>query len=188
MFHQRRVFSIVLLDDATKWYEVQLRKTPQVVQHLYDRGISKETIIRFRLGYAPNGWTQLYSYLYSKKYTNAEIESAGLIKPRPQADGYYDRFRSRIMFPLFDTRGRVVGFSGRVHTLDASESKEAKYINSPESPLFNKSELLYGYHTAKTEIAKQGYCILVEGQFDVLLSQQSGYPHTVAISGTGLMA
>ncbi len=171
-----------LLDLATKWYEVQLRKTPDVVDYLLKRGLTKDTIIKFRIGYVRDAWRDIYDYLQSKKFTDHEIERAGLAVPK-KGSGYYDRFRSRIMFPLFDSRSRVVGFSGRIF---GDNQEVAKYINSPEGPLFDKSKVLYGYHTAKSVISKMDYCILVEGQLDVLLSQQSGYENTVAISGTGL--
>lgn len=173
---------LVLMDTATKWYEVQLRKNKEVVDYLLNRGLTKETIISFRLGFVPDGWRGIYDYLKSKKFTDREIERAGLAVSK-DGSGYYDRFRSRIMFPLFDGRGRVVGFSGRIF---GDETKGAKYINSPEGPLFDKSKMLYGYHTAKSAMSKEDYCILVEGQFDVILSQQAGYKNTVAISGTGL--
>lgn len=171
-----------LLDLATKFYEVGLRKNREVVDYLLSRGLNKETIIKFRIGFARDSWRDIYEYLKSKKFTDSEIERAGLAIPK-QGAGYYDRFRSRIMFPLMDGRGRVVGFSGRIFNGD---EKSAKYINSPEGPLFDKSKVLYGYHTAKSVMSKQDYCILVEGQLDVLMSQQTGYENTVAISGTGL--
>jgi DNA primase len=177
-----RVRLFELLDLATKWYEVQLRKNKDVVDYLLKRGLTKETIVKFRLGFVPDGWRDIYDYLKSKNFTDREIERAGLAVAK-QGSGYYDRFRSRIMFPLFDGRGRVVGFSGRIW---GESDKAAKYINSPEGPLFDKSKVLYGYHFAKSAMSKEDYCILVEGQLDVLLSQQSGYENTVAISGTGL--
>ncbi len=167
-----------ILDDATKWYEINLRKNPAIVEHLLGRGLSKETIIKFRVGFSKDSWQDCYDYLKSRKYSDADIASVGLITKKDQG-GYYDRFRSRIMFPLMDSRGRVVGFSGRIH---GDEDKGAKYVNSPDGPLFDKSKVLYGYHTAKTAISKADACILVEGQFDVLLAQQSGYINTVAIS------
>ncbi len=171
-----------LLDLATKFYEIQLRKNKEVVKYLLDRGLSKETIIRFRIGFAPESWDDLYRYLRSKKFTDHEIEKAGLITSK-KPGSFYNRFRKRIMFPLMDGRGRVVGFSGRIFEGD---EKSAKYVNSPEGLLFDKSKVLYGYHRAKSAISKQDTCIFVEGQFDVLLAQQSGYENTVAISGTGL--
>jgi DNA primase len=172
-----------LLDDATKWYEVNLRKNKEVVDYLVGRGLTKETIVAFRIGYAKDSWDDLYTYLKKKKYTDQQIQQAGMGVARGQ--GSYDRFRSRIMFPFRDHRGRVVAFSGRIFTKDL-ESKEAKYVNSPEGPLFDKSKILFGYDSAKQAIAKQETCILVEGQFDVIMSQQAGNLNTVAVSGTGL--
>jgi len=173
-----------ILDDATKWYEIHLRKNPKIVDHLEKRGLTKETMVKFRIGFALDSWRDIYEYLISRNYLDADIEAVGLIIKK-DSGGYYDRFRSRIMFPLFDGRGRIVGFSGRIFT-DDPDTKGAKYVNSPEGPLFDKSKVLYGYHSAKSEMSKKDACILVEGQFDVLMAQQSGYTHTVAISGTGL--
>jgi DNA primase len=176
-----------LLDDATKWYEVQLRKNPEVLEYLYGRGINKDTIINYRLGYVPNEWREIYSYLVKKKYSNEEILESGLVVSKEgQSGAYYDRFRSRIMFPLMDAQGRVVAFSGRVFGDQAALPNIPKYLNSPETELFHKSSLLYGYHKAKTAFSKTSFCIVVEGQFDLLLAHQSGYLNTVAISGTGL--
>ncbi|MCA9353155.1 DNA primase [Patescibacteria group bacterium] len=172
-----------ILDDASKWYEVHLRKNKEVVEYLTGRGLTKDTITQFRLGFALAEWRDIYRYLQSRKYSDADIESVGLIIKK-DGSGYYDRFRSRIIFPLFDTQGRIIGFTGRI--FGNEDTKGAKYVNSPESELFDKSAVLYGYHTAKTAMARAGNCILVEGQFDVLLAQQTGYTNTVAISGTGL--
>lgn len=180
--HHKKLLNV--LDYATKWYEVQLRKNSSVVQYLIDRGLEKQTIAHWRLGFVREAWRDIYEYLVSRKYSDHDIEQVGLVIKK-QDGGYYDRFRSRVMFPLMDGRGRVVGFSGRIfgETTDASG---AKYINSPEGVLFDKSKVLYGYHQAKHAISKYDSCILVEGQFDVLLAHQSGFEHTVAISGTGL--
>lgn len=173
-----------ILDDACRWYEVQLRKTPEVIDYLLSRGLKKETIIKFRIGYVPEGWQQLYSYLKSKKYSDEAIAEVGLITKK-KGGNYYDRFRSRVMFPLMDTQGRVVGFSGRIFG-ESDDGRAAKYVNSPEGPYFNKSHILFGYSFAKHDIRTKDACLLVEGQFDVIMCQQSGYINTVAISGTGL--
>ena len=173
-----------ILDDITKRYEVYIRKNSDIIDYLLGRGLSKDTIVQFRLGFSQDSWQDCYDYLKSLKYTDEDIELTGLIIKK-KGSGYYDRFRSRIMFPLFDGRGRIIGFSGRIHS--SGDSKEtAKYINSPEGPIFDKSRVLYGYHIAKTSMSKEDCCIIVEGQFDVLLAQQAGYTNTVAISGTGL--
>ena len=120
--------------------------------------------------------------LAAKGFKEQEMEKAGLVIKSPK--GYYDRFRSRIMFPLADSAGRVVGFSGRI--FGDEENKMGKYINSPETILFSKSQLLYGYDKAKSEIRKQNACILVEGQMDLLMAHQAGFSNTVAVSGTAL--
>ncbi len=174
-----------ILDRAAKLYEVEMRKNKDVVDYLLSRGLTKETMVAWRIGFVPNQWRLVYDYLASKKYSDTDIESVGLIVPK-DGGGYYDRFRSRVMFPLFDSRSRVVGFSGRIFNEEQEDVKGAKYVNSPEGPLFDKSKVLYGYHTAKNAMSKKDQCILVEGQFDVILSQQAGYTNTVAISGTGL--
>lgn len=173
-----------ILDDATRWYEVNLRKNKKAVDYLLDRGLTKDTIVNFRIGFAKDSWSDVYDYLKKKGYTDHDIELCGLTVKKDKG-GYYDRFRSRIMFPIMDSRGRVAGFSGRIFS-DNPDEKGAKYVNSPEGPLFDKSKLLYGYHTAKSEISKKQQCILVEGQFDVLMAQQAGSVNTVAVSGTGL--
>jgi len=173
-----------ILDEVTKWYEVNLRKNKDVVEYLLERGLTKETIVKFRVGFAKDSWSDVYDYLKKKGHSDNDIKLCGLIVEKDKG-GYYDRFRSRIMFPIMNSRGRVVGFSGRIFNEDPDQ-KGAKYVNSPEGPLFDKSKLLYGYHTAKSEISKTQQCIMVEGQFDVLMAQQVGSVNTVAVSGTGL--
>jgi len=128
----------------------------------------------------------LYDYLKSKNYKDTEIEKAGLIKKSDkennhESKNYYDRFRDRIMFPISDSAGRIVAFSGRALSIN---DKTAKYINSPETLLYNKSDILYGYDKAKQHIKKAKTCILVEGQMDLILAHQAGFPYTVAVSGT----
>lgn len=172
-----------LLDDACKWYEVNLRKNTKVVDYLLARGLTKETIVKFRIGFAQDSWNDLYNYLKKKNYSDEQIRLSGMGVPK--STRMYDRFRSRVMFPFRDHRGRVVAFSGRIFS-DEPNPQEAKYVNSPEGPLFDKSKILYGYDTAKQAIAKQETCVLVEGQFDVIMAQQVGTQHTVAVSGTGL--
>ena len=103
---------------------------------------------------------------------------------RKTEKGFYDYFRNRIMFPIFDSADRVVAFSGRI--LSGENEKTPKYINSPETELYNKSQILYGYNKAKHSMRKNNFCILVEGQIDLILSHQSGFSNTVALSGTAL--
>tara|TARA_B100001179_G_scaffold231014_1_gene219906 strand:- start:5095 stop:6843 length:1749 start_codon:yes stop_codon:yes gene_type:complete len=173
-----------LLDTATKYFEVNLRKNKEVVEYLKERGLTTETMKQFRLGYALGEWQGCYDTLKQRGYTDQEIHQAGLVIKK-DTGGYYDRFRDRVMFPIMDAQGRVVGYSGRILKED-SEKPAAKYINSPEGVLYDKSNILYGYDKAKSAISKEGSVILVEGQFDVVMAHQAGYQNTVAISGTGL--
>ena len=133
------------------------------------------------LGYAPSGWRNLLPFLMKKGYHEDEIETAGLIIRGK--NGYYDRFRGRVMFTLKDHRGNIVGFSGR---LLSKEAKEAKYINSPETPLYHKSKVLYGLDVTAKSISEADQAIICEGEFDVLTSFESGISNIVAIKGTAL--
>ncbi|MEK7644730.1 MAG: DNA primase [Patescibacteria group bacterium] len=188
---RQRLF--LCLESATIFFQRTLYENAQykaVVEYLTGRGLTKDTIKEWRIGYAPDAWQILSDYLKSKRFTEQDMEKVGLTKAREPKDGsvggtgHYDRFRGRIMFPLFDSSGRVIGFSGRIFGPD--DGKSAKYLNSPETELFKKSEMLYGFHKAKQGIREKGYSILVEGQMDMLMSQQVGFTNTVAVSGTAL--
>ncbi len=176
----------VILEEAANYYRSNLREHPEVLKYLTDRGLTAETIEKFGLGYAKASWRALSEYLVSRNMSPALIEKAGLIKMGPK--GAYDRFRGRIMFPLFDSSGRVVAFSGRIfdESLEGEGSTPAKYVNSPETPLYHKSSLLYGFDKAKEGIRKWTFAIIVEGQMDLLMSHQAGFTNTVALSGTAL--
>ncbi len=178
---------LAIMEDATKFFEAGLQSSKDAQEYLKKRGIKSETAKEFRIGYIPADWRLLYTYLKNKKYADNEIEKAGLIK-RPEEIGgvkkeYYDRFRGRIMFPISDSGGRVIAFSGRILIDDG---KSAKYLNSPDTILFNKSTVLYGIDKAKQTIRIKDYSILVEGQMDLVLSHQAGIKNTVAVSGTAL--
>jgi DNA primase len=152
-----------------------------------NRGIVEATIKDFRIGWAPDGWKNLCSYLKGKGWSEAILEKAGLIKlsnvSGHDARSYYDRFRGRIIFPIADSSGRIIAFTGRILKDDG---KSAKYLNSPDSPIFDKSMILFGLDKAKTEIRRKGYSILVEGQMDLIMSHQIGIKNVVASSGTAL--
>ena len=153
--------------------------------HAYalSRGLSEETVKSWNLGYAPDAWRTVLEKLSEAGFTNAELTAAGLVKEADEKKGtWYDRFRKRLMFPIRDAAGRTVAFTGRA--LDPEDP--AKYLNSPETELYKKSEILFGMDKAKDAIRKQGYAILVEGQMDLLLLHQIGFQNTVAISGTAL--
>jgi DNA primase len=174
----------MILEDATVFFEKNLTLHVGAQEYLKKRGITPETITHFRIGFIPADWRLLYTHLRDKKYSDAEIEKAGLAKRAEQKEkGFYDRFRGRIMFPIADSSGRIIAFSGRILVDDG---KSAKYLNSPDTILFNKSTVLYGIDKAKQDIRTRGYTILVEGQMDLVLSHQAGIRNTVAVSGTAL--
>ena len=175
------------LESTALFFERNLKESKEATEYVLGRGINEKTMVEFRIGFAKNGWDFLYQHLRGEKFTDREIEQAGLAK---QGDkGMYDRFRSRIMFPITDTSGRVIAFSGRIFEkglpVDVVE-KSAKYLNSPDTPVFNKSMVLYGLDKAKDSIRKNNFSILVEGQMDLVLSHQAGFKNTVATSGTAL--
>jgi DNA primase len=170
-----------ILSDSRKFYENELKKNEAVINYLKERGIKGETAKEFGIGFAPDGWRNLQGFLKSKNYTDTEIEKAGMVVKSDK--GYYDRFRSRIMFPLSNSAGQVVGFSGRIFGKDDGMGK---YINTPQTVLYDKSRILYGFDKAKMEIRKKDACVLVEGQMDVAMSHQAGIKNAVAVSGTAL--
>jgi DNA primase len=173
-----RLFEI--MEVATIFFTSKLDDVSRA--YLTKRGISDATMQVFRVGYVGNEWTSLTDYLKSKKFSDREIIDAGLGKSNERG-GVTDKFRNRIMFPIADSAGRVVAFSGRSFGEHAS-SEAPKYLNSPETALFHKSHILYGYDKAKIEMRKLGCAILVEGQMDLILSHQAGWSNTVAVSGT----
>lgn len=174
-----------VLELATTFFQKQLQGNKKAMQYLLDRGLTEKMVSDWRIGFAPQDWRQLHDYLLTKKIPVSDMETVGLVKRSEKSDGTaYDRFRARIIFPLFDPSSRVIGYSGRIFGVPDSEGP--KYLNSPDTPLFNKSETLYGYHKAKEGIRQWKYTILVEGQMDLLLCHQHGYTNTVATSGTSL--
>jgi DNA primase len=176
------------MESATAFFEGELKKKPAAVAYLRERGLTDETIAGFRIGWAPNEWRALTTHLGAKNHAEADIEKAGLAKRTDK--GMYDRFRSRIMFPIADSAGRIVAFSGRIFIEPGAKPIEGqeppKYLNSPETPLFHKSRILYGYDRAKLSIRKYNCTVLVEGQMDLVMSHQAGWTNTVAVSGTAL--
>ncbi len=177
-----------LMEAATVFYQEQLKANPEAEKYLAKRSVSPESIASFRIGFAPHpdtsGWRAVTLALRAKGFTDTELELAGLSKRSEEKKGdLYDRFRDRIMFPISDTGGRVIAFSGRIlHDVEG----QGKYINSPETPIFKKGSTLYGLDKAKFEIRRKDLAILVEGQLDLVLSHQAGFSHTVASSGTAL--
>ena len=182
---------LLVIEESTKYFEIQLEKSAEASKYVKGRGITDSTRKEFRIGFAPEGWRNLSVYLKGKGFAEVIMEKAGLVKkPEDSAEkqssgqsSYYDRFRGRIMFPIFDSSGRVIAFSGRILKEDKDS---AKYLNSPETPLYDKAMVLYGLDKAKSEIRRLGYSILVEGQMDLVMSHQAGIKNTVASSGTAL--
>lgn len=176
-----------ILEAATTYYENERVVTPTVATYLEGRQVSSETILKWRIGYAPGpperSWRELRQHLRTKGYTDEIMTLAGLIKSAGAGKEPFDVFRDRVMFPLRDQNGKVVAFSGRLLRKD---SDAPKYVNSPETPLYHKSELLYGYDLAKQSIRQLGFWLVVEGQFDVVMSHQVGYTNAVAVSGTAM--
>jgi len=182
---------------SAKFYHKILLDSPlaeSTRKYLQKRGIKKEVIAEFQLGFSPDKWDTLLKFLSKRGYQEKEIEEAGLIIKKQQGSGYYDRFRNRLMFPINNTHGQVVGFTARVlPSLEKSKNKKeeeekiiAKYINTPETDVYNKSGVLYGLDKAKLAAKSKNYFILVEGNMDVLSCHQAGNKNAVCTSGTAL--
>lgn len=178
---REKIFQI--LEEATRYFEDNLKLNDDAKSYLQKRGVAEKTRIAFRIGYAPDEWRSLLADLKNKKFAESDLEKAGLIKKGEAGGNYYDRFRGRIIFPIADSAGRIVGFSGRILK---GKPDDAKYLNSPETELFVKSRILYGLDKAKAMIRRRDFVVLVEGQMDLLMSHQAGVTNTVASSGTAL--
>ncbi len=174
-----------ILAVATSFYQHALRQPEgqQALEYLKKtRHLREETIQQFQLGYAPVGWEILYRYLVeAKRYPLQLVEQAGLILPRKSGDGYIDRFRSRLMIPIHDTPGRIIGFGGR-----SLGDEQPKYLNSPETELFDKSKTLFALDKASDAISKQDRAVVVEGYFDAIALHACGITNVVASLGTAL--
>ena len=166
---------------AADYYRKQLlgRGGAKAREYLKGRGVDGKWAETFALGYASESWDGLARHLSNRKVALNDAERVGLIVKKER--GYYDRFRERLIIPIRDTSGRVVGFGGR-----SMSGREPKYLNSPESPLFKKSEVLYGLCEARKAIVRKGYALIVEGYFDLIALHIKGFTHTVATMGTAL--
>lgn len=153
------------------------------LDYLKQRQLSMQTIKNFQLGLAMDSWDDLLNFLKAKGYTETEIFQAGFVVKKEKGAGFYDRFRGRIMFPIWDIHGNVIGCTGRILKGD---EKIAKYVNTPESPLYNKSRVLYGLDKAKATIRAADLAVLVEGNMDVIASHQAAVTNVIACSGTAL--
>ncbi|MBM7623196.1 DNA primase [Sporohalobacter salinus] len=169
---------------AVKFFNYLLTETKQgskAYEYLRQRGFKDEIIDKFQLGYAPDGWRALFDFLRKKGYSAKRIQQSGLIIPQKKGKGYYDRFRNRVIFTINNLRGQTIGFGGRV--LDGSHPK---YLNSPQTPVFNKKNILYGLDQAKREIRRSESAVIVEGYTDVITGYQFGVKNIVASLGTSL--
>jgi len=177
-----------IMDLTARYYHWQLtegKSGNEAREYLADRKINDKLIETFNLGYSLPGWDHLINYLVKKKgYPELLLEKAGLISKR-SGGGYYDKFRGRIMFPLQDSSGKVVGFTGRILPALVKEN-EPKYLNSPETEIYHKGRMLYGFYQARQAIREKKKAVLVEGQLDMISSFGAGIPETVAVGGTAL--
>lgn len=177
-----RIF--LAMEEAGKFFEKNLPANPKALSYLKSRGLNEKSITEFRIGFVVEAWHELFDHLKQKGFSEKEIETAGLAKKSEKDNkSFYDRFRGRIMFPICDTSGRIIAFTGRILEDDG---KSAKYLNSPETPIFSKSAVFFGLDKAKETIRKNNFSILVEGQMDLILAHQAGFRNTIATSGTAL--
>ncbi len=173
-----------LLDEAVIFYRHQLLQTPagaNALNYLLKRGVQRETIETVGLGYSPNSWDQTYQYFLGKGYSAEDLLETGMVTHRDDG-GFYDRFRNRLMFAIRDANGRMAGFGARA--LDPDDVP--KYLNSPQTPLFDKGRLLYGLDLARRAIRAEDQVVIVEGYMDVIIPYQAGFANTVSPMGTAL--
>lgn len=175
-----------LCEITASFYEKNLWETHEgekVLKYLYSRGLTENTVREFRIGYAPDSFEQTYKYLIGKGFSKKTLVAGGLaITKETTVEKVYDRFRQRLMFPITDGMGRVAAFGGRALAAD----QDPKYMNSPETAVYHKSNVLYGFHKAKPKIKEKGEAVIVEGYFDVIASHQAGVRNAVAPCGTAL--
>jgi len=172
------------LETAIAWYRevfLQARQSDRARAYLAERGLSDATLERFMVGYAPNTWDAMSKRLRGKGFSDAELSGAGLASPSTRG-GVYDRFRGRIIIPIRDASGRAIGLGGRI----LPDADGPKYLNSPATPLFDKSRTLYGIDLAKSAIRREKLAVIVEGYTDVMAAHQAGFTNVVASLGTAL--
>jgi DNA primase len=180
---EERTLLMKLHDEASAYYRGQLREKSGAParEYLKKRGLTDETVETYGLGYAPDQWSGFLDHITRKGAKPEQAERAGLAIPRKTGKGFYDRFRSRIMIPIRGESTRTIAFGGRI-----LGEGEPKYLNSPESPIYNKSGVLYGFDRARDAIRREGFAILMEGYLDCLQAYQAGIAHAVACCGTSL--
>lgn len=170
-------------EQAMKFYHLQLSKDQTALEYVTKkRHLSTDTIKKFKLGYSPDSWDSLSNYLAHKGFSQDALIKAGVARQKSGRNTVYDLFRDRVMFPIFDMQSRVVGFSARI----LKDSDSAKYINTPETLIYHKSNAIYGIAQAKQAIRKLDEVVVVEGNVDVLSAHNAGFENVVAASGTAL--
>jgi len=178
-----------ILQAATAYYQQTLlkaREAEEARQYLLERGLTDEVIDDWQIGFSSDSWDDLLLYLKGRGFKERDIFEAGLSAQKAGTSRYFNRFRSRIMFPIADVNSNVVGFTARVLPSHDGKDNMGKYINSPQSAIFDKGKILFGLNRAKTAIREQGYVVIVEGQMDAITAHQFGFKNVVASSGTAL--
>ncbi|MFA6027588.1 MAG: DNA primase [Patescibacteria group bacterium] len=170
---------------SAEWFMKQLTLNTEAKNYFANRKVTEETKENFQLGYAPETWDGLNKYLLGRGFTEDEIFQAGMSIKKEKGVGYYDRFRGRVIFPIKDIHGSIVGFTGRLLKEDP-EKRMGKYVNTPQTMAYDKSQVIYGLNMAKQEIKRLGAAIMVEGNMDVVTCHQAGFRNVVASSGTAL--
>lgn len=160
---------------------VNTKDGQHALEYLLDRGFTRDSIDKFQIGYSLDSWDFIYKFLVKRNFLPEWMEKAGLVIKNERDGSYFDRFRNRIMFPIFDRNGKTIAFSGR-----AMGAHEPKYLNSPETVIFNKSKILYNFHLARTHIRRQQQAVLFEGFADVISSDRAGVKNGIATMGTSL--
>jgi len=182
--HTKREKILEILNLSTKYYQklLTLKQGESALEYVKNRGLKDETIKKFKIGYSPNNWDNLYRFLKTKGYQDIDLVLSGMVIKK-DGGGYYDRFRNRVMFPILDLYGNVVAFTARILEKD---SKQAKYINSPQTEVYDKSAILFGLDIAKSKIKQKDFVIIVEGQMDLITAVEFGTENIIASSGTAL--
>ena len=181
-----RAAALSALEDAARYYEAALKHHvgARAQAYLDRRGLKPETIAEFRIGYAPATWDSAVKALQGKGHSIEHIMAAGLAIPSDKSRSHYDRFRDRVMIPLRDEKGTVVGFTGRILPDSPEAEKTGKYVNTPETIVYKKRRLVYALDRAKNQIKKADFAVLVEGNMDAVSSHEAGVKNVVAVSGT----
>ncbi len=184
----KRNKSLDILATAKEYYQRQMLLNGPIKDYLKSRGLNEKTVREWQIGYSPNSFDDLLNFLKKKGYSDEEIFLAGLSQKKEGSGRYYNRFRDRIMFPINDPSGLTIGFTARINPQGANAEMEkmGKYINSPQTSVYDKSRALFGLDKAKRAIKDQDLAIVVEGQMDAITAQSRGFQNTVASSGTAL--